>query len=51
MTPGCALDVPRSTKLVSAFCVPATTNAIVNGAANIPGPGAVSLPGTITLRR
>jgi hypothetical protein len=31
--------------LVSAFCIPPSFNAIIDGAADIPGPGAVSLPG------
>jgi hypothetical protein len=32
--------------LVSIFCIPSTFNATVDQAANLPGPGAVSLPGT-----
>jgi hypothetical protein len=35
--------------LVSVFCVPPTFNATVDTAANLPGPGAVSLPGTTQL--
>jgi hypothetical protein len=31
--------------LVSVFCIPPSFNAIIDGAADIPGPGAVSLPG------
>jgi hypothetical protein len=33
--------------MVSVFCIPPSFNAIIDGAADIPGPGAVSLPGTI----
>jgi hypothetical protein len=32
--------------LASVFCIAATGNGIVDGAADLPGPGAVSLPGT-----
>jgi hypothetical protein len=31
------------------FCIPATGNGVVNGAPDLPGPGAVSLPGTFLL--
>jgi len=31
--------------LVSVFCIPPTFNAVIDGAADLPGPGAVSLPG------
>ena len=51
MAPGCTLDTPRDVTLVSVFCIPLTSNILVNGAASLPGPGATSLPGTITLRR
>jgi hypothetical protein len=39
----------HAVKLGSAFCVPATTNTAVNANANLPGPGATVLVGTIKL--
>jgi hypothetical protein len=30
---------------VSVFCIPPSFNGIIDGAADIPGPGSVSLPG------
>jgi hypothetical protein len=49
--PGGALsvNVPAATKLASVFCVPVTTNGTVNANANLPGPGATTLIGTVTL--
>jgi hypothetical protein len=44
MTPG-----PHSGTLASVFCIPAVGNPVVDGAADLPGPGATSLPGTLTL--
>jgi hypothetical protein len=41
--------VPKPVKLASVFCVPLTTNGTVNGNANLPGPGATTLVGEITL--
>jgi hypothetical protein len=35
----------HSSTLVSVFCIPPTFNGIIDGAADLPGPGAVSLPG------
>src|SRR6185369_12511727 len=35
--------------MVSTFCIPPSFNAIIDGAADIPGPGAVALPGVIDL--
>ena len=35
--------------LVSIFCIPPTFNATVDAAGDLPGPGAVSLPGTAQL--
>jgi hypothetical protein len=35
--------------LVSVFCIPPTFNGLVDGSADLPGPGAVSLPGTSQL--
>jgi len=39
-------NVPASATLASVFCIPATGNAVVDAPADLPGPGAVSLPGT-----
>jgi hypothetical protein len=35
--------------MVSAFCIPRTGNVLIDGAANLPGPGATSLGGTLQL--
>jgi hypothetical protein len=35
--------------LVSVFCIPPTFNATIDAAANLPGPGAVALPGNTAL--
>jgi hypothetical protein len=45
---GFALNTPKAVTLASVFCVGVTTNGTVNSNANLPGPGATSLPGTIT---
>jgi hypothetical protein len=37
---------PASATLASAFCIAATSNALVNASADLPGPGAIALPGT-----
>jgi hypothetical protein len=39
-------NVPAPVTLASVFCIPSTNNGLVDGTANLPGPGAVSLPGT-----
>jgi hypothetical protein len=44
--PPIAVGVPTAATLVSVFCVEATANGTVNTSADLPGPGAVSLPGT-----
>jgi hypothetical protein len=50
---GIALDGgPVSAQLVSVFCVPPVGGifgALINGAADLPGPGATALPGTMEL--
>ena len=43
ITPG----TPANTTLASVFCIAATMNGAIDATANLPGPGAVSLPGTI----
>jgi hypothetical protein len=50
-TPAGALSigVPSTIKLGSSFCVGATTNPTVNSNANLPGPGATNVTGTVTL--
>jgi hypothetical protein len=40
---------PKAIKLGSVFCVANTTNPTVNSNANLPGPGATSVVGTVTL--
>ena len=40
---------PVSGTLASVFCIPATGNGLIDGAADLPGPGATSLPGTLEL--
>ncbi len=47
-TPAGAITVgtPTSATLASVFCIAATGNGLVDASANLPGPGAVSLPGT-----
>jgi hypothetical protein len=46
---GLSVGVPKAIKLGSAFCVAATTNPTVNSNAALPGPGATSVVGTVTL--
>jgi hypothetical protein len=41
--------VPASATLASVFCIAATGNGLVDASANLPGPGAVSLPGTFVV--
>jgi len=45
LTPG----TPKAIQLGSVFCVGNTTNPTVNSNANLPGPGATSVVGTVTL--
>jgi len=44
------LNTPANATLASVFCIAATQNGLVNGAAGLPGPGAVSLPGTYVMK-
>ncbi len=44
------LDTPKPLTMGSIFCIPSTSSPLVNFAANLPGPGAFSLVGTMTLR-
>jgi hypothetical protein len=46
---GLSVGVPKAIKLGTAFCVGATTNPTVNSNASLPGPGATSVVGTVTL--
>ena len=39
----------RNLRLASVFCIPATTSLPVNGAADLPGPGATSLRSTLRI--
>jgi flocculation protein FLO11 len=45
ITPG----TPKVATLASVFCIAATGNGLVDATANLPGPGAISLPGTFEL--
>ena len=48
--PGCLTDgAAHPINLVSVFCIPPSFNSTVDGAADLPGPGATSLPGTAQL--
>jgi hypothetical protein len=38
-------NLPHPSTLVSIFCIPSTNNASVDGIADLPGPGSISLPG------
>ena len=40
-----SIGVPATGTLASVFCIGATPNGLVNFSADLPGPGAVSLPG------
>ena len=44
-----AIGVPKPATLASTFCIPGTGNGAVDGSANLPGPGAISLPVTFTV--
>jgi hypothetical protein len=47
--PNAALSsvTPQPATLVSTFCVPSSGSVLVDGSAGLPGPAAISLPGTI----
>jgi hypothetical protein len=44
-----AIGTPKAITLASVFCVANTASPLVNANANLPGPGATSLVGTVTL--
>jgi hypothetical protein len=44
-----AIGVPKPIGLASTFCVASTTSPLVNSNANLPGPGATNIVGTVTL--
>ncbi len=48
---GVCLDdgAPHAATLVSVFCIPPSFNGIVDGSADLPGPGAAALPGQATV--
>ncbi|HWP65418.1 MAG TPA: hypothetical protein VNO26_05845 [Candidatus Limnocylindria bacterium] len=49
---GTVTTTPSSVTLASVFCIPSVGGSLgflINGAANLPGPGATSLPGTIAM--
>ena len=37
--------LPHPSTLISVFCIPKTNNPSVDGIADLPGPGSISLPG------
>ena len=39
-----------ATTLAGVFCVPATGNSLIDALADLPGPGAVSIPGTAAVQ-
>ncbi len=45
-----AVDTPTPLTLASAFCIPSTGSPQLDATANLPGPGAVALRGTVTVR-
>ncbi len=48
--PGVCVDEgTHDQTLVSVFCIPPTFNGLVDGSADLPGPGAVALPGSTEL--
>jgi len=50
---GPVTGAPTATTLASVFCIPSVGGSlgfVINGAANLPGPGATSLPGTLQLQ-
>jgi hypothetical protein len=49
-TPGPLTLTPQPMTLASVFCIPEAGNALVDGAANLPGPGATALSGEARLR-
>ena len=42
-----AAATPQPATLASTFCVPSSGSVLVDGSAGLPGPAAISLPGTI----
>jgi len=40
---------PHAARLGAVFCIPETGNGLIDGAADLAGPGAVSLPGTVQI--
>lgn len=45
------LDVTaKDATLASVFCIPETNNSLIDGSANLPGPGSTALGGTVRLR-
>jgi len=40
---------PKAGTLASAFCIPTTGSVVIDGAANLPGPGGTTLGGTLQL--
>jgi hypothetical protein len=50
LNPGALTDnMPHVARLAAVFCIPATGNGLIDGAADLPGPGAVTLPGNVQI--
>ena len=41
--------MPHTSRLAAVFCIPETGNGLIDGAADLAGPGAVSLPGSVQI--
>jgi hypothetical protein len=42
-------NMPHTSTLAAVFCIPETGNGLIDGAADLAGPGAVSLPGSVQI--
>jgi hypothetical protein len=42
-------NMPHTARLAAVFCIPETGNGLIDGAADLAGPGAVSLPGSVQI--
>jgi hypothetical protein len=42
-------NMPHAARLGAVFCIPETGNGLIDGAADLAGPGAVSLPGSVQI--
>jgi hypothetical protein len=44
-----SVGTPSAVTLASVFCIPSSQSILIDSSASLPGPGATSLPGTLTL--